>query len=77
MIALNELIKNKELFERRYNIKGLKFNLDIIFDLEEKRKELQLTTEKMRADCNKLCGEVAALKNENVVTSPNITLYSP
>lgn len=65
MIALNELIKNKELFERRYNIKGLKFNLDIIFNLEEKRKELQLTTEKMRADCNKLCGEVAALKNEN------------
>lgn len=63
MIALNELIKNSSLFESRYALKGVRQNLTKIFVLEEKRKKLQLKTEKMRAECNKLCGKIADLRN--------------
>lgn len=69
MIALNELMKNRELFEKRYKLKGLKVNLDQIFLLEEERKVLQLKTEAMRAECNKLCGSIADLKKQNKNTS--------
>lgn len=69
MIALNELIQNKELFEHRYKLKGQKPRLEKIFNLEAKRKELQLNTEAMRAKCNKLCGSVATLKNNGEDTS--------
>lgn len=65
MIALNELIQNRELFEKRYNLKGRKIHLKKIFDLESKRKDLQLKTEAMRADCNKICGSVADIRNKN------------
>ena len=69
MIALNELIKNSEIYEQRYKAKGLRVNLNRIFVLEKKCKELQLKTEKLRADCNKFCGEVAILRNEEKDTS--------
>ncbi len=62
MIALDKLYKERDLFERRYKLKGKKFNLDKIFALDEKRKRLGLETEAMRAECNKLCGSVAAMK---------------
>ena len=65
MIALNELIQNKELFEQRYELKGKKRNLKKIFLLESIRKDLQLKTEAMRANCNKMCGSFAAARNKN------------
>ena len=65
MIALNELIKNKEIFEDKYKAKGKKTNLKKILDLENKRKILQLKTESDRATCNKLCASVANLKNND------------
>lgn len=58
MIALNELIKNKERFDLLYKIKGKSFNLDNILHLAENMKKLQLESESERAKCNKLCGTV-------------------
>ncbi len=63
MIALNELIKNRDLFERKYLLKGKRVSLDKIFSLEQKRKMLQLETESMRANCNKFCGQIAEKRN--------------
>jgi len=65
MIALNELIKNRELFERRYLLKGKKVSLNKIFLLEQKRKKLQLETESMRATCNKFCGQIAEKRSSS------------
>lgn len=62
MIALNELLENIELFQEKYNQKGVKTNLQKFVILENKRKVLQLKTEKMRSLCNKLCAEVPHFK---------------
>ena len=35
MIALNEIISNKELFEIKYKLMGKNFNLDKIINLEK------------------------------------------
>lgn len=69
MIALNEIIKNKELFLNRYKLKGRRISLKKLFNLESKNKELQLKTESMRSNCNKLCGIIAELRNKNQDTS--------
>lgn len=55
MIALNELLSNIDEFTLKYKQKGVKFNPKFFVAIEDKRKKLQLKTEKMRADCNKLC----------------------
>ncbi len=57
MIALNELLSNINEYTLKYRQKGVKFNPEFFVDMEDKRKKLQLETEKMRADCNKLCSE--------------------
>ncbi len=58
MIDLNHLLKNIDIYKERYAKKELKVDLDVFVSLENDRKELQIKTEKMRALCNKLCGEV-------------------
>lgn len=62
MIALNELLSNIDEFANKYKQKGVRFNPKFFVSMEEKRKALQLETEKMRADCNKLCADSIANK---------------
>ena len=65
MIALNELLEKLDEFTYKYKQKGVRFNPKFFVSLEEKRKNLQLKTEKMRADCNKLCAESISKKINN------------
>lgn len=65
MIALNELIEKKTLFEERYNYLGYKNEVEEIINLEKERKVLQLAYEKLRSDTNKLCHELALKKINN------------
>lgn len=65
MIDLNDLLKNIDTYKAMYKMKGLKVNLDYFVAMEDARKKLQLDTEKMRALCNKLCGEVPKFREKN------------
>ena len=78
MIALNELLENIEEFTYKYKQKGVRFNPNFFVKLEEKRKELQLKTEKMRADCNKLCSESISkkIKNNSQINMQEIDLLN-
>lgn len=58
MIALNELLSNLEKYRNAYELMGLKPNLDIFVELEEKLRKTQLECEHKRAECNKMCGEL-------------------
>ncbi len=69
MIDLNDLLKNIDTYKERYAKKGLKVNLDYFVFAEEARKKLQLDTEKLRALCNKLCGEVPKFREKNQDTA--------
>ena len=73
MIDLNHLLKNIDLYKERYSHKGLKTNVDYFLQAENKRKELQLKTEKMRALCNKLCAEVPLFREKNKDTTELIS----
>ncbi len=68
MIDLNDLLKNIDKYKAGYAFKRQKVNLDYFVIMEESRKKLQLETEKMRALCNKLCGEVARFREKNKST---------
>ena len=65
MIALNEIIANKELFEKKYKLMGKRANLDKIIKLEEQFIILDKKSNELRANCNKLCSEIAELVNTN------------
>lgn len=65
MIDLNDLLKNIEKYRAGYALKKQRVNLDYFVIMEDSRKKLQLDTEKMRALCNKLCGEVARFRAKN------------
>lgn len=69
MIDLNHLLNNIDLYNERYHHKGLKTTVDVFVELENERKELQLKTEKMRALCNKMCGEVPTFRTLKKDTS--------
>ncbi len=58
MIALNKLLENFEEFEKTYELMGLKINLSVFVELEQKLKNVQLELEGKKALCNKLCGEL-------------------
>lgn len=68
MIALNEILKNREKFENKYKLMGKKINFDRVFSLEEKFIVLDKNASETRAKCNKLCAEIADKINsgENV-----------
>lgn len=68
MIALNEILKNREQFENKYKLMGKKVNFDRVFSLEEKFIVLDKNANATRAKCNKLCAEIAEKINsgENV-----------
>ncbi len=68
MIALNEILKNKDEFVRKYQLMGKSFNLDKIIKLEEKFIIIDKRKNETRAACNKLCAQVAELINENKPT---------
>lgn len=65
MIALNELLKNLTTYQSAYELMGLKSNLNVFVALESKLRETQLECEHKRSECNKKCGELFKLKNEN------------
>lgn len=64
MIALNEIVKNKEYFINKYKQMGKSANLDSIVFLEEKYSKLQLEAKNNRSNCNKLCSQVAEQIND-------------
>ena len=63
MIALNEILKNKNDFIQRYKIMGKAYNIDKIVNLEEKFIEIDSRKNANRAKCNKLCSQVADVIN--------------
>lgn len=65
MIALNEIIKNKDWFEKKFALMGKSFSLDKIVCLESKFIEIDAKSNKLRSECNKLCAQVAELINQN------------
>lgn len=65
MIDLNDLLKNIDTYKAGYALKKQNADLDYFVFMEDSRKQLQLDTEKMRALCNKLCGEVARFREKN------------
>ena len=64
MIALDKLIKNFDEYTNKYKLLNCKADLKQITDLYSKYQSLQKQTEEMRANCNKLCGEIATIKNK-------------
>lgn len=73
MIALNEIISNKELFEKKYKLMGKNFNLDKIINLEKNFIFLDKKANELRAECNKMCSEIAELVNTKIDTSVSIS----
>ena len=69
MIALNEILNNKKLYEEKYKLIGKRYNLDKIIASEEKFIILDRQNNENRAKCNKLCSQVADLVNSNQSTS--------
>ena len=65
MIALNEIIKNKDYFSNKYKLMGKNCNLEKIIKLEKKFIALDQRKNKKRALCNKLCAQMADLINKN------------
>lgn len=65
MIALNEIINKKEEFEKKYSLMGYDFDLQKIITLEQKFILLDRKNNENRAECNKLCEQVAKLINTN------------
>ena len=65
MIALNEILKNKEEFTSKYRLMGKKYNLDKIIKLEQKFIEIDSRKNKNRSACNKLCSQVAEKINKH------------
>lgn len=63
MIALNEIIKNKDWFEKKFALMGKSFNLDKIIHLENKFIDIDAKANKLRSECNKLCAQVADIIN--------------
>ena len=69
MIALNEIISNKNLFEEKYKLMKKNIKLDKIIQLEENFIILDKKANELRANCNKLCSEIAELVNSNSDTT--------
>lgn len=65
MIALNEILKNREKFELQYNRMGVHHNIDKVIKLEQKFIILDDKKNKNRARCNKLCAEIANKINKS------------
>lgn len=72
MIALNEIISNKEKFEQKYRLMGKNICLDKIIKLEEVFIKLDKKANELRSNCNKLCSEIAELVNSNKDTKEAI-----
>ena len=65
MIALNKLVKDCELYNKKYQLMGKRVNLDPILSLEKKFTKIQLEANSKRSICNKLCSQVAELTNSH------------
>ena len=73
MIALNEIISNKEKFELIYKSMGKNIKLDKIISLEEEFIKLDKKSSELRSECNKLCSEIAEIVNSNSDTNDAIS----
>ena len=73
MIALNEIISNKEKFDSIYMTMGKNIKLDKIISLEEEFIKLDKKSSELRSECNKLCSEIAELVNSNSDTNNAIS----
>lgn len=72
MIALNEIIQNREMFENKYKLMNKKVNLEKIINLEQKFIVLDRKANELRSNCNKLCGEFAQIIETNKNTSQEL-----
>ena len=72
MIALNEILANKDVFVSKYKLMRKKYNLDKIIAIEEKFIAIDKEKNKLRADCNKLCSEIAFFINANKNTNEQL-----
>lgn len=63
MIALNEILKNKNRYLNTYQSMGKNIKLDKIVNLEEKFIIIDDRKNTNRAKCNKLCSQVADIIN--------------
>ena len=68
MIALNEVLKDKDKFDKRYKLMGKHHKLDKIALMEQKFIVIDKKKNEARANCNKLCSQVADLINNNKST---------
>lgn len=73
MIALNEIISNKEKFEQTYKKMGKNIKLDKIISLEEEFIKLDKKSNELRSECNKLCSEIAELVDSGANTTNAIS----
>lgn len=73
MIALNEIISNKEKFEQTYKKMGKNIKLDKIISLEEEFIKLDKKSNELRSKCNKLCSEIAELVDSGTSTANAIS----
>lgn len=65
MIALNEILKNKDKYIERYKLMDKNVNLDKIISLEQKFIIIDDRKNQNRAKCNKLCSQVAEIINND------------
>lgn len=65
MIAFDDFLNNIEKYKLAYKAMGININYNKFFKLEDKRRHLQKLSEENRAKCNKLCGKIAELRNNN------------
>ncbi len=70
MIALNELLENLDEFTYKYKEKGVRFDTIFFIAESEKLKQLQLTVENDRAECNKMCARLTQERLKNNDTQP-------
>lgn len=68
MIALNKILENREEFEKKFKLMGKKINLERIVLLEKSFINIDKKASELRAKCNKLCGEIFELINNNLDT---------
>ncbi len=73
MIALNEIISNKEKFDSIYMSMGKNIKLDKIISLEEEFIKLDKRASELRSNCNKLCAQIAELINSGSDTTKAIS----
>lgn len=65
MLDLKWLSENKELVKRVYKKKGLSLNVDELFELDQKKRQLQVKVDNLRHRQNELSDQIAKTEEHN------------